>query len=271
MKQPLLHIFRNTPFGRETLLQSAYTCTKLNLPLSIYRPEFKSFLLYFGTDILQVDLDNSYLNDPDSAQDHIKQTLQEFQLPYKAVKPKGKSASNLPDLPTNFAMMTCPRSMSDDTRKISLGMIGSKVRRIVQTAHIPIFIPAPVYKPWNSIAVLYGGSDNAAGALRLALEVQKRSGFPLQVFSQGKRPELEQQLAQQGFTETQINSLHWTFWDQEEILQSLYDIHHNSLVIMGAYGKNRVREKLFGSTLEKVQSNLANSMIIVGPKCDWIK
>ncbi len=271
MKKPLLHVFRNTPFGRETLLQSAYICQKLNLPLSVYRPEFKSFLLYFGTDILQVDLDSSYLTDPESAPKHIAETLAECQISYKAVKPTGKSASTLPDLPVNFSLMTCPRSMSDDTRKISLGMIGSKVRRIVQTAHIPVFIPAPVFKPWDRISVLYGGSDIAAAALRLGLEIHKRSGFPLRVFSRGERSELEMRLTQQGFSSSQINSLDWHFWAGGNLVDNLYSIPHNSLVLLGAYGRNMIRETLFGSITEKVQSHLPNSMIIVGPKCDWIR
>jgi hypothetical protein len=58
MKKPLLHIFRNTPFGRETLLQSAYFCHRTQLPLSIYLPESKSFLLYFDSEVVQVDLDD---------------------------------------------------------------------------------------------------------------------------------------------------------------------------------------------------------------------
>lgn len=44
MTMPLLHIFRNTPFGRETLLQSAYFCRRMQLPLYIYIPQFKNFL-----------------------------------------------------------------------------------------------------------------------------------------------------------------------------------------------------------------------------------
>ena len=41
MKNSLLHVFRNTPFGRETLLLSAYSCQKLQLSLDIYLPEEK--------------------------------------------------------------------------------------------------------------------------------------------------------------------------------------------------------------------------------------
>ncbi|PLY01436.1 MAG: universal stress protein UspA [Desulfuromonas sp.] len=271
MNKPLFHVFRNTPFGRETLLQSAYFCSRLNMPLAIYQPESKSFLLYFDRDVVQVDLDGSYLTDPASAEEHIREVLAPYRIKHSLVQPVSKSASTLPDLPVHFSLMTCPRSMSDDTRKIALGMIGSKVRRIVQSAHFPIFLPAPVFKPWNSLAVLYGGSDNAAAALRLALEIRRRSNTPLRIFSQGSRREFEVQMLDQGFSGELVASLDWTFWSAGDLVEQLYSIPHDSLVLLGAYGKGLIRDTLFGSTMEKVQSNLPNSMLVVGPKCDWIK
>jgi len=271
MNKPVLHIFRNTPFGRETLLQSAYFCQRLQLSLSVYQPEFKRFLFYFDTDVVQVDLDASYLTDPATAKDHISEILASYQVKHTLTEPKGKSASDLPDLPTHFSFMTCPRSMRDDTRKIALGMIGSKVRRIVQAAHFPIYLPAPVFKPWTRLSVLYGGSDNAAGALRLALEINRLCNAPLQIFSQGDRDELEGQLLMQGFSASQIKSFDWQFLGGGDITVQLYNIPHDGLVMLGAYGKGSIREALFGSTMEKVQSGLPNSLLVVGPKCHWVK
>ncbi len=271
MNKPVLHVFRNTPFGRETLLQSAYLCRRLQLPLSVYLPEFKRFLFYFDPDVVQVDLDASYLSDPATAQEHVREILAFHHVEFTLVKPKGKSASDLPDLPTHFSLMTCPRSMSDDTRKIALGHIGSKVRRIVQAASFPIYLPAPVYKPWTRLSVLYGGSDNAAGALRLALKLNQLCNAPLQLFSQGDRQELEARLLAQGFVEAQIKAFDWQFLAEGDIAQQLYSLPHDGLVMLGAYGKGMIRETLFGSTMEKVQINLPNSLMVVGPKCSWVK
>jgi hypothetical protein len=271
MTMPLLHIFRNTPFGRETLLQSAYFCRRMQLPLYIYIPQFKNFLFYFDQNIVQIDLDDSYLTDPDSAEDHIREILTPHQVKHSLVQPTGMTASTLPDLPTYFSFMTCPRSMSDHVHKISLGMIGSKVRNIIRTANFPIYLPSPVFKPWTRLAVLYGGSKSAAGALRLALEINSISKAPLQVFSQGVRSEFESQLLSQGFSEAQIESFDWQFWTEGDIVDQLYAIPHDSLVMLGAYGKGLVRDTLFGSTMEKIQSNLPNNMLVVGPKCKWNK
>ena len=271
MHKPILHVFRNTPFGRETLLQSAYLCRRLQLPLSVYLPEFKRFLLYFDPEVVQVDLDASYLSDPARAEERVREILAFHQVEFNLVKPKGKSASDLPDLPIHFSMMTCPRSMSDDTRKIALGHIGSKVRRIVQAAPFPIYLPAPVFKPWTRLSVLYGGSDNAAGALRLALKLNQLSNAPLQIFSQGDRSELESRLLAQGFAAQQIAGFDWQFLADGDIAQQLYDLPHDGLVMLGAYGKGAIRETLFGSTMEKVQTGLPNSLLVVGPRCRWVK
>lgn len=271
MNKPILHVFRNTPFGRETLLQSAYFCRRLQLPLSVYLPKFKRFLLYFDPEVVQVDLDGSYLADPGSAKEHIREILALHQVKHSLVKPTGKSASDLPDLPTHYSLMTCPRSMSEDTRKLPLGAIGSKVRRIVQAAHFPIFLPASVFKPWTRLAVLYGGSDNAAGALRLALEINRVCNAPLQVFSQGDQGEFEAQLQAQGFSAEQIKSFDWQFLADGDIVEQFYNIPHDSLVLLGAYGKGSILETLFGSTMEKVQGGLPNSLVVVGPKCGWVK
>ena len=47
MPLELLHIFRNTPFGRETLMQSAFFCQQMGMPIDIYVPRESQFLMYF--------------------------------------------------------------------------------------------------------------------------------------------------------------------------------------------------------------------------------
>ena len=67
MDQQLLHIFRNNPLGRETLLQSLYFCKTMGVAPVIYIPEHTKFLMYFENDVVQVDLDSSYLTSPETA------------------------------------------------------------------------------------------------------------------------------------------------------------------------------------------------------------
>ena len=57
----LFHIFRNTPVGRETLLQSIYFGRKTGSSLEVYIPESKKFLMYFDSEVVQIDLDDTAL------------------------------------------------------------------------------------------------------------------------------------------------------------------------------------------------------------------
>ena len=55
MERSLLHVFLNSPIGRENLLQSAYLAeqTKVNL-LSVYIPEAPQLALYCDDHVLTV-------------------------------------------------------------------------------------------------------------------------------------------------------------------------------------------------------------------------
>ena len=46
---------------------------------------------------------------------------------------------------------------------------------------------------------------------------------------------------------------------------NLFAVHHDALLIAGAYGHGLIKELFFGSKLERIQSTLVNSMLIVGP------
>jgi hypothetical protein len=265
VNQPLLHIFRNTPFGRETLLQSAYSCQQLKLSLDIFIPEDQKFLFYFGRNVVQIDLDKSYLFDPETAREHAKETLpQDPLLEYKFIQQESYTGIGLPDLPTNFSLMTCPRSISDVSSRVGLGHIGPKVRKIVQQATFPILIPGAVFKPWQRIVVLYGGSQSAGKALQLAFTFQQLSQLPLQIISIGDHATLETMLEDQGLID-QVKQHDWKVYSGNSLQKHLYEIPHDALVVLGAYGHGPIKA-LFGSSMELIQTKLPNSLLVVGPK-----
>ena len=61
MEERLLHVFRNTPLGRETLLQSIYFCKTLDVGLQIYVPQAIQFLMYFDHDFATRSIMEDYL------------------------------------------------------------------------------------------------------------------------------------------------------------------------------------------------------------------
>ena len=269
MEERLLHVFRNTPLGRETLLQSVYFCKTLGVGLQVYVPQATQFLMYFDHDAVQVDLDSSYLSNPDSARRNAEQIAQEGGVKVNFVEPKNYTASQLPDIPTTYSYMTCPRSISDLSSKIGLGYIGPKVRRIIKSSAFPVLMSAGAFKPWKSLMVFYGGSINAHKSLRWGLHLAEVSGVPLDMmtFAEGlPRSNYEDQLkAAEMLDQANAQVRQWHFIEQGSLEEHLMDIPHDALLLLGAYGHGLIKEILFGSKMETIQSWMPNSMLLVGP------
>lgn len=265
MEKSLLHVFRNSPYGRENLLQSAYTCQKLQLPMDIYLPKEPHFLFYFVHDKVQVDLDLSYLQSPRTARAHVEELLEDGEgLYYRFVEPVTQIETGFPTLSPKCSLLTSPRSMTEATSRIGLNHIGPKVRRIVQSAPFPILMPSVTYKPWTRLTVLFGGSKLASQALKLAKELQQTSQVPLSVISFGEKSALLQQAEKAGVAELLADS-DWQIIPGAPTVEKLYAVPHDALVVLGAYGHGTIRS-LFGSTMEMVQAELPNPLLVIGPK-----
>jgi nucleotide-binding universal stress UspA family protein len=269
MEERLLHVFRNTPLGRETLLQSLYFCNTLNVGLHIYVPEATQFLMYFEHDAVQVDLDKSYLTSPDTAVAHATALAEETGLKPNFLIPKNFTASQLPDIPTNFSYMCCPRSITDLSSKIGLGYIGPKVRRITKSSSFPVLLTSAVFKAWKSLVVFYGGSQNANNALSLGLHLAKTSGFPVDIMThtEGRSDDyFDQQLESAGLLEPVKQQVrNWHKIRKGKFEEHLYRVPHDALLIVGAYGHGLIKDFLFGSKMESIQSWMPNNMLLVGP------
>ncbi len=270
MMTNLLHIYRNTPLGRETLMQSIYFCKTLDIELVIYIPDAVRFMMYFDHDAVQVDLDRSYLTDPETALERVRSLAADAGVEPEILVPKNRTASNLPDIPTHFAFMCCPRSISDLSSKIGLGTIGPKVRRIIRSANFPVLMTSAVFKPWTSVAVLFSGSESALNALQSGIQISRWSGFPLDLFIQ-----LEQDIAyyEQRIREVDLEKTvarhvrHRHLFDGGEFVHNLYTLPHDALVLSGAFGHGLVTNVLFGSKVELAQATLTNSLLVSGPRC----
>jgi hypothetical protein len=269
MEAQLFHIFRNNPLGRETLLQSIYFCKKLGASPVVYIPKFTRFLMYFENDVVQIDLDSSYLSSPDTAITHATDLLEQGGVSIRFFEPKHYTATTLPDIQTNFDYMACPRSISDLSTKIGLGYIGPKVRRIVNSARFPVLITSPVYKEWRSIAVFFGGSANAVKALKLGFRISRETDLPLDVFTYvGKvsRKSYEQAIKDENLEKEMDRFVNkWHIFEKGSFEENLYKVPHTALVILGAYGHGLIKNFVFGSKMEKIQSIISNNLLIVGP------
>ena len=93
----LFNIIRKKTIGRETLLKSIYFCNKIGAAPIVYIPKFLKFLMYFENDVVQIDLDPSYLANPDTALKHADELLEQTVEKPKFFNPKNFSAATLPD------------------------------------------------------------------------------------------------------------------------------------------------------------------------------
>ncbi len=270
MDQQLFHIYRNTPAGRETIMQSLYFCKMIGAYPVVYIPEFTKFLMYFENDIVQVDLDDSYLTSPETAEMRAAELLKEEGFDPKFLKPKNYTASALPDIPINFDFMCCPRSISDLSSKIGLSYIGPRVRRIVKSAHFPVLLTSPVFKKWHSVTLFFGGSANAIKALKLALHICRESGLPLDIFTyleSGYKKEYYEKIIKNHDLEKELKKyrVEWQIFDKGTFEENLYEVKHDSLAVLGAFGHGIIKDILFGSKMEMIQSTIYNNLLIVGP------
>ncbi|WP_320040009.1 universal stress protein [uncultured Desulfobacter sp.] len=271
MNYKLLHIFRNTPFGRETFLQSLYFCKTIKASPVVYIPKTDKFLMYFANDVVQVNLDNSFLAFPDTAHEHVISLFDQAGIPPRFYEPKNFTASTLPDISSQFDYMCSPRSISDLSSKISLGHLGPKVRRMIKQATFPILIASPVFKPWKSICVFFGGSANAMNALVLGLKIAIASEFSLKIYTvlENDNEETYRNMVRGTDLEKLVEQYvdEWCFYESSEFDRMLYDVPHDSLIVLGAYGHGVIKEILLGSKMEHIQSTVTNNLLVTGPSC----
>lgn len=269
MATQLFHIFRNNPQGRETLLQSLYFCETLETSLVVYIPKNKRFLINFENDMVQVDLDNSYLTSPETALKHAIELVKKRRIKARFLELENYSESKLPDIQPDFDFMCCPRSISDLSSKIGLGHIGPRVRHIVNSAHFPILLTSPAFKKWQSVAVFFGGSVNTVNALNLGLRVSRVSGLPIEIFTQmenASRKSYEKIIEKNNLKKEMNHRVNeWHIFERGSFEENLYQVPHDALVVLGAFGRSLFKNIVFGNKLEKIQSSLPNNLLIAGP------
>ena len=133
-----------------------------------------------------------------------------------------------------------------------------------------VLITSPVFKPWLRIAVFFGGSANAVNALRLGIRIARVTGMQLDVYTQtGKTPSSKYRaIVQDQDLEKVLESVlnQWTFFEKGRFEDNLYEVPHDALVVLGAYGHGIIRDIMFGSMMEKIQSTISNNLLIAGPK-----
>ena len=262
----VLHVFRNTPIGRETLLGALHLCSMTGMQLYLYRPEAPRFALQFDTELIEIPLDASYVRDHRTAKRHADELSAGKRAPIHWIKTHHQLASTLPVIPDDFDLMTCPHSLAGQGQDGGGGNVGSRVRRLIRAARHPVVIlPAPLVE-WDEISVFFAGSSHAVCALAWAREIAKAAGIPYRVFTHDEGDAVaraSQALESNGWLK-EVQP-HWRILPKGSFENNLWEVPRTSLVVAGAFGSSGVKARFFGSRTEMLLSRLANPFFLVGP------
>lgn len=273
MVHKILHVWRNTPFGRETLRETIYFAERVGAEVDLIQPRAPKCLLDLGAsqggELLSLSLDASYLRSPGTARSEAEKLLAKGRLNWSWLGPTGSAAEDLPVYAVDVDYFSCPRVMSDRSTRIGLGQVGASVRHIVHRAPGPVLIPTPVFRPWSRIVAFFGGSAASARATTLAGSVAHAAGVPLTVFSYAKpgdragRRELESAFEA---LRKDLPACDWLVSDSQPLEEALMDVPTDALLVLGAYGHGLIHKHLFGGFAEIVQTVVPAPLFIVGPR-----
>ncbi len=135
-------------------------------------------------------------------------------------------------------------------------ILGSTAQSVVRRSGKPVFVTPKQFREIESMAVAYDGSAPAHKALRLAAELSEQTGWPLSVVVITTDPSVGEKISKQSedfLSSFKVNSSTLILEGKEdkELLEFVRK-ETVQLLVMGAYGHNRLRELLVGSTTSSV-------------------
>ncbi|MBN1614593.1 MAG: universal stress protein, partial [Deltaproteobacteria bacterium] len=132
----------------------------------------------------------------------------------------------------------------------------STAELVVRKAGKPVMVTPASFKEIESLALAYDGSPPAHNALKLAVELSGLARWPLTVVMIASDQDLAARLSEEldGFLEeAEIDHTTVVLQGREDV-EILRFVQEGAveLLVMGAYGHNRLRELFLGSTTSSV-------------------
>jgi nucleotide-binding universal stress UspA family protein len=140
------------------------------------------------------------------------------------------------------------------------GLLGSVAEAVVRDSGKPVLVTPENFVEIESMALAYDGSDSALKALELSLELSKKGVWPITVViitSDAKKADtLSAQIEEMNEKDSSApmadcETIILSGKDQDEIIKFIKE-GSVELMVMGAYGHNRLRELFLGSTTSHV-------------------
>jgi len=132
------------------------------------------------------------------------------------------------------------------------GLLGTTAEAVVRNAGKPVMVTPAVFREIESMGLAYDGSPPARHALRLAVEISREAGWPLTAIVVTDDHRLGATLTTEVESSIDASGIDGdvVILRGKEEVQIIRYIQQGAieLMVMGAYGHNRLRELLLGST-----------------------
>jgi len=140
------------------------------------------------------------------------------------------------------------------------GLLGSVAEAVVRNAGRPVMVTPEKFIEIESMALAFDGSESATKALKLSLELSRENTWPLTAVivaaDAGRADALITQIEDMNENDPQAppadcETIVFTGKETDELMKYL-KAEPVELMMMGAYGHNRLRELLLGSTTSHI-------------------
>ncbi|MGP8154149.1 MAG: universal stress protein [Smithella sp.] len=141
-----------------------------------------------------------------------------------------------------------------------VGFLGSVAESVVRNSGKPVLVTPENFLEIESMGIAYDGSNSASEALKLSLKLSKQTSWPLTaliITSDAKKADTLssqiEKMTQKDHDEASIDCevIIMSGKEQDEIIKFILE-GAVELMVMGAYGHNRLRELFLGSTTSHV-------------------
>jgi nucleotide-binding universal stress UspA family protein len=136
------------------------------------------------------------------------------------------------------------------------GLLGSVSEAVIRRSGKPVMVTPEKFHEIESMGIAYDGSPSAGKALDFSLDLSKKVEWPLTALiitpDEKKAARLNSQVEEAaGAHKTECEVIIMPGKEGEEIIKFIKE-DAVELIVMGAYGHNRLRELLLGSTTSQV-------------------
>lgn len=145
--------------------------------------------------------------------------------------------------------------------------LGSTVHSVVRRAPKPVLVCPRGSEALERPMLAYDGSEHATRALELGVEYAERSGTPLHVVAVHGRAEEARRLLEEAEEFARGHGLDPVIHarESEKVVEMILEVAREvaaDLLVMGAYGKGRLREFLLGSTTEEILARSEHPVLL---------